>query len=162
MQSLIGISITRVNARFLSYFFGKDPTWGIPHNIKQIKGVLKRNDIVFCGALRYRPNQTSDGTSAEIARYFKTDFINLTNIKGLYSSNPFKNKDAKFIKRITRERFYSMIMKFKYKPGQHSPVDQNAAKIIKEDKIKTYILGKDMKNLDNLLSKRKFTGTTID
>src|SRR3989344_332349 len=33
-QNLLGISITRINARFMSYFFGKDANKGIPHEIK--------------------------------------------------------------------------------------------------------------------------------
>jgi len=162
LQSLAGIAITRVNARFMSYLFNIDPKKGIPHDMKHVANLLEKNDIVFCGALRYKPRQTSDATSAELANYFKTDFINLTNVKGLYSSNPFKNKNAKFIKRISREKFYKMIMKFKFKPGQHAPVDQSAVSIIKEHKIKTYILGQNLKNLDNLLNGKEFIGTIID
>lgn len=162
LQNLAGIAITRVNARFMSYFFGKDPEFGIPHDMKHIANLLEKNDIIFCGALRYAPNQTSDATSARLAHYFGTDFINLTNVKGLYSSNPFKNKDAKFIPKITREKLYKMILKFKFKPGQHAPVDQTAISIILENKIKTYMLGKNLKNLDNLLNQKKFIGTIVE
>ena len=41
-------------------------------------------DIIFCGALEYKPHQTSDSTSAEIAKQFKTEFVNLTDVKGLH------------------------------------------------------------------------------
>ena len=41
LQSLIGISVTRLNARFMSYFFGKDPEKGIAHDMKTIKNLLK-------------------------------------------------------------------------------------------------------------------------
>src|SRR3989338_6064359 len=37
LQSLAGIAITRVNARFMSYFFGKDPEFGIPHDMRHVK-----------------------------------------------------------------------------------------------------------------------------
>src|SRR3989344_4212440 len=70
LQSLAGISATKMNARFMSYFFGLEPKKGIPHNKKQIKKYLRKQDIVFCGALEYNPSQTSDGTAAEIAQYF--------------------------------------------------------------------------------------------
>ena len=78
LQSLAGISVTRLNARFLSYFFGKDANEGIPHNMQQVKNLLRKNKIVFCGALRYAPKETSDGTSAKLAKFLNTDFINLT------------------------------------------------------------------------------------
>ena len=55
-----------------------------------------------------------------------------------------------------------MVDKIKYHPGQHFVLDQSAIKFIKEKKIKTYILGKNMKNLDNLLNNKRFIGTTID
>lgn len=161
IQSLAGISVTRLNARFMSYFFGYDPKKGIPHDMKHVKNMLKKNDVVFCGALRYAPNQTSDSAAVKLARFFKTYFINLTNVKGLYDKNPFEYKDAKFISKISIDDFYKMIMKLEYKPGMHAPVDTTAVKIIKKYKIKTYILGDDVQQLDSLLNGREFIGTTI-
>ncbi len=160
-QSYAGIAATRTNARFMSYFFGIDPHKGIPHKIKQVKNYLKTREIVFCGALEYKPNQTSDSTAAEIARKLKTKFINLTNIKGLYTDNPVTNKKAKFISKITWQEFDKMANKSKFKPGQHFVLDQTASGIIKNNKIPTYIIGKDTKQLNNLLKNKKFTGTTI-
>ncbi len=162
LQSLAGISVTRLNARFMAYFFGFDPKWGIPHDMKHVKNLLRKKDVVFCGALRYAPNQTSDATSLKLAKYFKTFFINLTNVKGLYDKNPLENKDTKFIPRISIDSFYKMIMKIKYKPGMHAPVDTTAVKIMKKYKIKSYILGDDIKQLDNLLNGRSFIGTIIE
>ena len=78
LQSMSGIAVTRLNARFMTYFFGKDSSSGIPHDMAQVKNLLKKNNVVFCGALRYADKETSDGTAAKIARFFKTDFINLT------------------------------------------------------------------------------------
>lgn len=161
LQSMAGIAVTRMNARFLTYFFGKDANKGVPHDMNQIKSLLNKNDIVFCGALRYAPEQTSDATSTKLANFFNTDFINLTLVSGLYTKNPLIYKNAKFIPQISWEDFYKIIMKIKFRPGQHFVLDQTAARIIKENKIKTYILGNEMNNLDNLLSGKKFKGTVI-
>lgn len=162
LQSLIGISTTRLNARFMNYFFNIDPKKGIAHDMKHIENLLKRNDIIFCGGLRYMPNQTSDATAVRLANYFQTDFINLTNVKGLYDKNPLENKNAKFIANASIEEFNKIVMKVKNKPGMHAPVDHVAMKIIKEHKIKTYILGQDARQLDNLLNNKSFIGTTIE
>jgi uridylate kinase len=129
--------------------------------MKQIKNLLLKNDIVFCGALRYAENQTSDATAVKLAHYFKTEFINITNVKGLYDKNPFKDKTAKFIPKATIEEFNKIVMKVKNKPGMHAPVDHVAMKVIKQNKIKTYILGDDPKQLDNLLNNKSFIGTII-
>ena len=162
LQSLAGISATRTNARFMSYFFNQNPEKGIPHKLRHIKKYLKKQEIVFCGALEYKPHQTSDSTAADIAKKFKSIFINLTNINGLYTDNPLTNKNAKFIPEISWTEFNKIANKIKFKPGQHFVLDQHASKIILENKIKTYILGKNMNNLDKLLKGKKFIGTTIE
>lgn len=161
LQSFSGISATRMNARFMSYFFNQNPEKGIPMKMEDIKKYLKKQDIVFCGALEYKPHQTSDSTASEIAKKFKTAFINLTDIKGLYNKNPKKFKSAKFIPEISWRKFYEMANKKRFTPGQHFILDQSASKIVLKNKIPTYVLGKDLKQLDNLLNDRKFTGTRI-
>lgn len=162
LQSLSGISMTRMNARFMSYFFKMNPSRGIPHSMRVLKKYLKKQDIVFCGALEYKPNQTSDSTAAEIAVYFKSSLINLTNVAGLYDKNPLKHKNAKFIPKITWKNFDKIVHKLKFKPGQHFVLDQSASKIILEKMIPTYILGKNIKHLDNVLKEKKFKGTLIE
>lgn len=160
-QSLSGIAATRTNARFMSYFFKLNPRKGIPHKTKEIKKYLKKQDIVFCGALEYHPNQTSDSTAAEVATTLKSKFINLTNVNGLYTDNPLTNKKAKFIPKISWYDFEKRANSMKFHPGQHFVLDQSAAKIIKEQKITTYIIGDNISQLDNFLNGKKFIGTEI-
>ncbi|MEA3329503.1 MAG: UMP kinase [Nanoarchaeota archaeon] len=160
-QNFAGISVTRTNARFMNYFFAIDSECGIPHKIYNVKRKIKKQDIVFCGALEYHENQTSDSTSAQVAREFKSEFINVTNVEGLYDKNPSKYKNAKLIKEISWDNFYKMASAIKFSPGQHFVLDTGAAKIILKRKIKTYIIGNNLKNLDKLLLKKKFFGTTI-
>src|SRR3989338_2488504 len=161
LQSFAGISVTRTNARFMSYFFGNDSEGGVPQSAETLKKLINKKDIVFCGALEYHPHQTSDSTAAQIAAAFNSDFINLTVVSGLHDKNPLIHKDAKFIPDILWGDFDKMASKIEFKPGQHFVLDQKAAKLIMKNKVKTYILGKNLKNLDNLLSGKKFKGTTI-
>lgn len=160
-QSFAGISATRTNARFVSYLFRLNPKQGIPHKIKEVKEYLKKQDIVICGALEYHPNRTSDSTAADLAKEFKGIFVNLTNIKGIYNKNPLEHKDAKFIKEISWNNFNKLANKRKFKPGQHFVLDQHASKIIKDNKIITYILGGDTKQLENVINHKSFIGSVI-
>ena len=162
LQSYSGISATRTNARFMSYFFNQDPEKGIPVKMKDVKKYLKKQNIVFCGALEYKADQTSDSTTAEIAKNLKSIFINLTNVSGLYDLNPKKFKNAKFIPKISWTNFYKIAVKMKFKPGQHFVLDQKASKMILKNKIPTYILGKNLNNLNNFLKNKKFKGTIIE
>lgn len=161
LQNFSGISATRMNARFMNYFFNQDAEQGISKSMGDVKKYLKKRNVVFCGALEYGPKQTSDSTASQIASELKTIFINMTDIDGLYTKNPRKSKNAKFIPKISWKEFYDMANKLKFSPGQHFVLDQKASKIIMKNKIKTYILGNDIKQLDNFLNARKFKGTRI-
>jgi uridylate kinase len=161
LQSLIGISVTRLNARFLSYIFGIDPEKGIPADMKTVKNLLLKNDFVFCGGLRYAPDQTSDTTAARLASYLKAEFINITNVKGLYTANPHKDKSAEFIEKITWKEFNKIANKIKFSAGQHFVLDQSAAEEIMKHKIKTIIVG-NLRELEKVLFGKSFSGTTIE
>ena len=162
-QSQAGIAVTRFHASFLSRIFGEkanDPK-NIPKNMEKVKNLLSKNQIVFCGALRWDKNKTSDGTSADLAGLLKCGFINLTNIKGLYTSNPKTNKRSKFIKKISWKNFDKMASKIKFKAGQHFVLDQDAAETILKKKIPTYIVG-SLSDVDKIISGEKdFSGTLI-
>ncbi len=160
-QALAGINATRANARFLSYFFGFDPEWGIPHKMSTLKKYLRKRNLVICGALEYKPEQTSDSTAAQIASHLDADFVNLTDVKGLYDKDPKKFRGAKMISKISWKDFDKIASKIKFKPGQHFVLDQNASKIIRSKKIKTIIM-KEVLELDKFLNNKKFTGTVIE
>lgn len=159
-QSMEGIAVTRLHANFMMRFFGKEANEDLPFNMKRVQNLLRKNRVVFCGALRYREKNTSDGTAAKIAGYLECPFINLTNIKGLYTSNPKTNKNTKFIAKISWEKFMKIAEKIKYKAGQHFVLDKVAAETIREKKIVTYIVG-SLGAIDKILRGKKFIGTVI-
>ena len=159
--SLAGIRATRENAKFMTQFFGKEANDSLPRDMTQVKSALAKNSIVLCGALRYQENSTSDETAARLANYLKTDFINITNVAGLHTSNPIRNKKAKLIPKITWKKFEARAKRIKYKAGQNFVLDQRSAALIKNHKIKTYIIGPDLSNLKEILKEKKFKGTLI-
>jgi uridylate kinase len=162
--ALAGIRATRMNAQFVMQLFDKkEVNDTLPESMKSVKDNLAKNPIVICGALRFAPNSTTDGTAAKLANYLKSKtFINMTNVKGLYDKNPKTNKKAKFIPEISWTNLEKMALKIKYKPGQNFVIDQQAATIIKKNKIPTYIISGNTTNLNNFLKCKKFTGTTIN
>ncbi|MDP3916676.1 MAG: UMP kinase [Nanoarchaeota archaeon] len=158
----IGIAITRVNARMVANIFGKHANANnLPKSIKDIRGLLLKHKIVICGALRYEKDVTTDSTAAKIALGLKAEFINVTNVKGLYSRDPRKYAFAKFISHINYDDFSRIASKMNYRPGQHFVLDQHAAKIIRDHKIPTYILGSSLGNLKKFLDGYNFVGTRI-
>jgi uridylate kinase len=160
-QALAGIRATRMNARFLMQFFGKEANDKLPSTMQQVKNNLAKNNVVICGALRYEPDSTSDGTAARLAQYLKTSFINMTNTSGLYSADPKKNRDAKLIPHISWAKFEELVNKIKYIPGQHFVLDQKAAGIIGRRRISTHIVGPDCQQLARILHNKPYKGTLI-
>jgi len=159
-QSLVGIAVTRLHARLLSRLFGKKANEIIPRDMKKVKNLLKGNQVVFCGALRWKDKNTSDGTAADLAGYLKCGFINITNVRGIYSKNPKTHKGAKFIKKISWKKFNEMASKIKFKAGQHFVLDQSAAKVIMEKKIVTYIVG-SLGDVEGVVSGGGFGGSLV-
>ncbi len=157
VASIVGIASTKLNAKLVSGFFKIKHK--IPETLNKVKSSKQR--IIICGALGHRPGLTSDANAAEIAQKLKAKyFINMTNVKGLYSKDPKKYKTAKFIKQISHKDFNNIIKKIKYKAGQHFVLDQVASKIIMQNKIPTVIL-KGNNNLDKVLSNKNYQGTII-
>ncbi len=168
-QSMEGIAVTRLHAGFMARFFGKEANEEIPMNMKRVENLLRKNRVVFCGALRWRNKNTSDGTAAKIARFLGCDFINLTNVKGLYSADPKKNKKAKFISKISWRDFLKIVRKVKFEAGQHFVLDLIATREIAKYKVVSYIVG-SLGDVDRVLSskdgpagpeRKRFGGTVI-
>lgn len=160
--SIAGIRATRMNAQFVMQLFGKEANDRLPLNMEDVKDSLAKNEVVICGALRYSPKSTSDGTAAKLAKFLGGEFINITKTNGLYSANPETHKDAVFIPKISWKNFEKRALSLKFKAGQHFVLDQQASIIIRKNKIKTYIIGKDMKNLGKILKGKNFNGTVIE
>ena len=160
--SMAGIRVTRMNALILMELFGKkEANDTLPMNMIEVKNNLHKNKVVICGALRYASKSTSDGTAAKLAHYLGAEFINMTNVKGLFTANPNTNKNARFIPKESWKNFDKRANAMKYHSGQHFVLDQKAATMIRKYKIRTYIIDGDVRNIDRILNKKKFVGTTI-
>ena len=157
--SIIGIQCTKLNAMLVSNFLRSNVL--IPDSLNEVKKLLDKNNVAVTGAIGFHPDMTSDGTAADIARYLKADcFVNLTDVKGLFTKDPKKFKDAKFIPEISFRDFNKIVNKIKFKAGQHFVLDQSAVRLISKYKIKTIII-KDINNLVKILKNKKFIGTVI-
>jgi uridylate kinase len=160
-QSQAGMRATRMNALLLMELFGKEANDTLPKDMTDVQNNLRKNKVVVCGALRFTPHSTSDGTAARLAKHIGADFINITDVAGLYTDNPKTNKNAKFIEHESWKDFEKRALAIKHKPGQHFVLDQEAATIIRQHKIKTLIVGKSPQNLSKAIKGKKFVGTEI-
>ena len=161
-QSSAGIRATRMNAQFLMQLFGKEANDYLPVSMGDVKNDLSRNSVVICGALRFSDKSTTDSTSAQLAKFLNASLINITNVKGLYTSDPRKNRNAKFIPKISWKDFETMALKIKFAAGQHFVLDQMAAILIRKHQIPNFIVDNNILSLNNILKGEKFIGTLIE
>ncbi len=154
----LGIYATRINAYLVKSMFGNDAQDSIISNPNE-KITFKKNILIAAGWL---PGWSTDYDAVLLAKNLGVwEIINMSNIDYVYDKDPKKYKDAKKIEKISWEGFSKLIGK-KWKAGMHAPFDPVSVKIARKSRIRVYIIGKDLKNLANLLNGKKFRGTIIE
>ena len=154
----LGIHATKINAYIVKSIFGNSAETFITSNpTKKIS--LKKNILIASG---WKPGWSTDYDAVLLAKKFKSvEVINMSNIDYVYDKDPKKFKNLKRIERINWNS-YLKISGTKWRAGMNVPFDPIAAKEAQKSKIRVYIIGKNLKNLENLLNNKLFKGTTID
>ena len=115
--------------------------------------------IVVTGGLH--PGQSTNGTAALIAEKIKaTEFLNATDVDGVYDKDPNKYKNAKKFKKMELKDLRKMLVHEDSVAGGYDLMDIVALKIIERSKIKTRILKSDLKTLEKVI-KGSSAGTEI-
>ncbi len=154
----LGIYSTRLNAHFVKTIFEKyTENFIIDSEEKSLK--FRKPVIIASG---WRPGWSTDYVAIRIAKKIGADFAIMSGKPAyVYNKDNQKYKDAKPLKKISWDDYQKLIPK-KWSPGLSSPVDPMAAKYAKKWGIKAHVVkGNRLKNLENLLNGKKFSGTTI-
>lgn len=156
----VGIAVCKANALFFTY--GIDNSWrGVLTDPKEAERVLLLGKTpVFGGTM---PGQTTDAVGAIISELLGADFINLSNVDGIYSADPAIETHAKMYKELTHTKMVSLLKAQASKPGGHSFVDAHAAAILNRSKIKSYFInGNDLENFKSIVRGNiDFKGTIV-
>ena len=90
----LGIEISRLNAKLLIYALKGKAYPHPPTTLTEVKHAVDSGLIVVTGGLH--PGQSTNGTAALIAEKVRAaEFLNATDVDGVYDSDPSKNKNAK-------------------------------------------------------------------
>ncbi|MCR4335504.1 MAG: UMP kinase [archaeon] len=158
-QDLMGITITRANALLVASSI-HEAHGEVLTEITKVKEVLNQGKIpVFGGVL---PFFTTDSVGALLAEYLNANFVNLTNVDGIYSADPKDYPDAKRYDEISYANLFDLISSSGSKPGQNLVLDIACCMILKRSNIPAVVLdGNDVENFKNYVNGYSFTGTTI-
>jgi uridylate kinase len=157
---VIGIDMTRINARLLIAALGKSAYPEPPGSYPDANSAAFSDRIVVMGGLI--PGQTTDAVSAVLAEYVGADLlINATSVDGVYTADPHRDKEAKKLTSMTPSELVEIVMKIDMAAGSNSPLDPLAAKIIQRCGIKTIVIdGTDPENIVEAVAGRH-NGTLI-
>ncbi|GHU40748.1 uridylate kinase [Spirochaetia bacterium] len=154
----IGIMATRLNAQLVKAIFGE---W-CPQDVI----VDPTKEIKFTGrvmvAAGWKPGFSSDNDAVLLAEKFKAGtVINLSNIEKVYSADPKKDPSAKPIDNISWKEF-RLLVGDEWTPGKNVPFDPVASGRAEKSGIQVICAaGKDLSNLEKIISGKDFIGTTI-
>jgi uridylate kinase len=155
----LGIEISRLNAKLLIYALQHKAYSHPPTTLQEIKHAVDDGLIVVAGGLH--PGQSTNGTAALIAEKVKAEqFLNATDVDGVYDMDPNKFKKAKKFKRIELKNLKNMLVHEDSVAGGYDLMDIVALKIIERSKIKTRILKSTTKNIEKAI-KGDNVGTEI-
>ena len=155
----LGIEISRLNAKLLIYALKDKAYPHPPTTLHEVKNAVDSGLIVVAGGLH--PGQSTNGTAALIAEKVKAgEFLNATDVDGIYDSDPNKNKKAKKFARIDIEDLRSLLVHEDSMAGGYDLMDIVALKVIERSKIKTRIINADIKTIEKALKGQR-VGTEI-
>jgi uridylate kinase len=90
-----------------------------------------------------------------------SEFINATDVKGIYDSDPRKNKDAHLYEKIEVSKLLNMLLKESSMAGEYDLLDIVALKVIERSKIKTKVVLSDPLNIADTIEGRTYIGTEL-
>ena len=155
----LGIEISRLNAKLLIYALKNKAYSHPPTTLQETKHAVDSGLIVVTGGLH--PGQSTNGTAALIAEKIKAEqFLNATDVDGVYDMDPNKYKKAKKFKKIELRNLKKMLVHEDSVAGGYDLMDIVALKIIERSKIKTRIIKADIKTIEKAI-KNKDVGTEI-
>lgn len=158
-QDLLGIETTKLNALLLKTILKKKANPSLLDARGKIKNFGKYAIIVGCG---WEPGCSSDLDAAQTAADFKIKtVINLSNQDYVYTADPKKDKNATPIIEILWKDYLKLIPK-KWTSGMNTPFDPIAANVAMKNNLKVIMAnGRDLANLEKILTAKKFKGSTI-
>jgi uridylate kinase len=139
---ILGIEVSRLNARLLIAACGDFAYPSVPADLEQVSKAAAGGKIVVTGGLH--PGQSTNATAALIAEKVKAKkFINATDVDGIYDSDPNKNKSARLFKEITVKKCLELLGSENSAAGAYDLMDIVALKVIERSKIPTVVLKSD-------------------
>ena len=161
---IIGIEVSRINARILLGAFGEKSYPNIPRNMEELAKALLTQKLIIMGGIQ--PGQSTTSVALEVAEYSMIDHVViLTDVNGIYDKDPKRHKDAKLLDTISPNRLRSIILNENNQAlaGEYRIFDLVSLQILKRSNIKvTLMSGQNLQEFKKFMNGSKdILGTEI-
>jgi len=157
---LIGIEVSRLNARLLITKLGSDAYVESLENLCELRRAFQSDKILVLGGLQ--PGQSTNAVGILSAEAVNADlFINATDVDEVYTTDPKENKRAKRLDVVETDALLKMLLTKKLEAGTYALFDPVAVKIVERSGITTRIIdGRDPTNIERII-KGEALGTLV-
>ncbi len=109
------------------------------------------------------PGMSSDGGTVQWAHAVgATTVYNLTNVDGVFTADPTRDKSARLLPNLTWKEFFKQFGTGAWKPNAHAPFAPIAGQMAQRWGISAVILnGENLDNLSRALEGKSFRGTIL-
>jgi uridylate kinase len=157
---IIGIQVSRLNAKLLIAALGAKAHPAVPEDLEQVTDAAASGKIVVAGGLH--PGQSTNATSALIAeKVGAARFVNATDVDGIYDSDPRRNRKAKLFREITTKECRQLLGGESSMAGGYDLMDIVALKVIERSKIPTVVIKSEPAVIKDAVLRNKVAGTRI-
>ncbi len=162
---LIGIAATRMNANVLLAFLkgnGLDANFHVPRTTESAAKLAEEHEVVVMGGTTI--GHSTDFVAAELAdRVGASRLVVVSNVDGVYTADPKKDKDAKRLDKVTFDELLEIAGGPEWKEaGAPGIVDGPAAELLQRTKISTSVVsGRNITNVGKAVRGQDFEGTSV-
>ncbi len=155
----LGVTSTRLNAILFTYKIDKANKKVIT-DFSDLDEIIGEGRIPIMGGMA--EGQTTDAVAALVAEKLGFEFVNLSNVDGIYDKDPNENEEAFLFKELSFNDMNFLLREKLLVPGLHLFVDPQAVSILSRSKIKSYFLnGNHLENFKNCLRGQEYKGTIV-
>jgi len=157
----IAILSTRQNAMLLLDAVREIAYPVVLHDFSEARKAATLSRIVIMGGTI--PGITTDTDAALFAEAIGAHrLVNISNVSGIYDSDPNKNPKAKKFDRMYFDELVSLASEAdKRKAGTNFVFDMLACKLIARSKIETHFVSKDIEEIKKAVNGRNHSGTVV-
>lgn len=149
---LLGIDVSRLNAKLLITKLDDDAYPEPPATLEELRKAFEGGKIIVMGGLH--PGQSTNAVAALAAEAIHADlFINTTDVEGVYTSDPKVDPNAKKLDAIETSDLLKHTLSGELHAGSYELFDPIAIKIVERSRIPTRIIdGRKPENIIRVIN----------